>query len=221
MNSKTLVPHTERGTGSKIRFGVLIKGLLRQGLPIGSWRRSDVNCKLLCANVAPWLAFCYYGHEVSCSCREPFKAETTAHRSGGFIMLPHSRCGQTLLLTRFWILETDVKFSTSVWCEPAVDRVAFAKPNTKTCMVLFRPFYCFGRCSKVEENIIVEELCSNKKLKLLPHPSNWRGLIFIPLLATWYLKNVSCQGRRSQRLLLHTSSGYTQYHSSLFSAYEQ
>lgn len=109
MNSKTLVPHTERGTGSKIRFGVLIKGLLRQGLPIGSWRRSDVNCKLLCANVAPWLAFCYYGHEVSCSCREPFKAETTAHRSGGFIMLPHSRCGQTLLLTRFWILETDVK----------------------------------------------------------------------------------------------------------------
>lgn len=159
MNSETLVPHTERGTGSKIRFGVLIKGLLRQGLPIGSWRRRDVNCKLLCANVAPWLAFCYYGHEVSCSCREPFKAETTARGSGAFIMLLPSRCGRTLLLARFWILEPDVKFSTSVWCEPAVDRVTFAKPNARTCVVLFRPFYCFRRCSKVEENIIVEELC--------------------------------------------------------------
>lgn len=157
MNSKTLDPHTERGTGSKIRFGVLIKGLLRQGLPIGSWRRSDVNCKLLCANVAPWLAFCYYGHEVSCSCREPLKAETTAHWSGG-LLLP-SRCGQTLLLTCFWILEPDVKCLTPVWCEPAVDQVPFAKPNTQTWMVLFRSFYCFRRCSKAEENIIVEKLC--------------------------------------------------------------
>lgn len=46
--------------------------------------RSDGNCKLLRANIAPWLAFCCNGQEVSCSCQEPFKAETTAHWSGIF-----------------------------------------------------------------------------------------------------------------------------------------
>lgn len=41
----------------KIRFDVLIRGLLGEGLPFGSWRQNDGDCKLLhaifCSSVGP------------------------------------------------------------------------------------------------------------------------------------------------------------------------
>lgn len=203
MNSKTPVPHPECSTGSKIRFGVLIKGLLRKGLPIGSWRRSDVNCKLLCANVAPWLAFCYYGHEVSCSCWESFQAETTAHRSAA-----HHFDIQGVVRFCFFLLLSDFRVGRkgSVWCKPVIDRVTLAKTNTKTCMFSFslsinvivvrmlqgrRKHCCWG--------IMLEKEDQTGSNSLELEKTNCHSIFSNVILEECSLLS---QGHRSQRLLL-------------------
>lgn len=56
----TPVPPATFGTGMKIRFDVLISGLLGEGLPFGSWRQNDGDCKLprtiFCSSVGPLLS---------------------------------------------------------------------------------------------------------------------------------------------------------------------
>lgn len=80
----------------------------------------------------------------------------------------------------FWTLELDVKFSFDVNQLLISDTCQAKQQNLQ---VLFQSLFCFRRCFKVEGKIIDEEFCWHKKLNLLLHPSNWKILVFIALLA--------------------------------------